>query len=83
MNSNPSEIARFRELIEIEHQAMIWAREGLSEGSIKHAFIDRRQRHMDIAYDGLRKIVGDEEAIKVVYEVWETTPDKSHPEQKH
>ena len=60
--------------IEQEHQAMFWALTGLSEGSTQHAYISRRMGHTEIAYKGLRKLVGDEEATRLVCEVWENSP---------
>jgi hypothetical protein len=78
MNQDQSEIARFRAQIEVEHAAMVWALNGLSEGSARHAFIDRRMRHMDISYQGLSKIVGEEQATATLCEVWEKTPKQAH-----
>jgi hypothetical protein len=73
-----SEIARFRAQIEQEHQAMVWALTGLSQGSTQHAFISRRMGHTEIACQGLSKLVGEEEALRVVTEVWEKTPSQQH-----
>jgi hypothetical protein len=78
MSQNESEIARFRAQIELEHAAMVWALNGLSEGNARHAFIERRLRHMDRSYQGLSKIVGEEQATETLCEVWEKTPKQAH-----
>ena len=78
MSQQQSEIAQFRAQIEVEHQAMVWAMTGLNEGSARHDFITRRMRHMDIAYKGLSKLVGEEEATGIVCEIWEKTPKQAH-----
>ena len=75
---NQSEVARLREQIAVEHRAMVWALEGLREGNIQHAYITRRMGHMEIAYKSLEKIVGEDEAIDIVNEVWETSPKQAH-----
>ena len=74
---NQSEVAQLRAQIEAEHQAMVWALTGLSEGNTQHAFISRRMGHTEIAYKGLRRLVGDEQATSIMCEVWENSP-KQH-----
>lgn len=64
-----SAIAQLRAQIEAEHQSCFWALHGLSSGSIRHAFIARRQGHMDASYRGLTRLIGEEQAANVLYEV--------------
>ena len=66
-----SEVARLRTQIEQEYQASVWALTGLSSGSLQHAFITRRMQHMDIAYQGLARIIGEEQATEVLCEVFD------------
>lgn len=68
-----SEVARLRARIEQEHAASVWALTGLSSGSIQHAFITRRMGHLDLACQGLARIIGEEQAIEVLCEVFDGT----------
>lgn len=68
---NQSIVARLRVQIEQEHQASVWALTGLSSGSTQHAFITRRMKHLDLAYEGLAQIIGEERAIEVLCEVFD------------
>lgn len=65
-----SEIARIREQIAAEYDA---ARRGLEGPAItsRHAFISARMDNMGHSYNELTKLLGEEEAIRVVAEtIW-------------
>lgn len=68
---NQSIVASLRAQIELEYQASMWALTGLSSGSLQHAFITRRMHHMDIAYQELAQIIGEERATEVLCEVFD------------
>lgn len=74
--SNQSEVARLRAQIEAEHQACLLALSGLSSGTAQHAFISKRMHNMDAGYKGLEKIIGEEQAIDILCEVFDTTPNR-------
>lgn len=76
---NQSIVARLRAQIEQEHAASVWALTGLSSGNAQHAFITRRMGHLDIAYQGLAQVIGEEQAIEVLCEVF----DGKHEEVQH
>jgi hypothetical protein len=77
---NPSEVAQLRAQIEAEHAAMVWARDGLSEGSTQHAFISRRMGHTEICRQRLSQLIGDEQATAILCETWEKSPT---PQAQH
>ena len=66
-----SEIARLRRQMELAHEASVWALSGLSSGTAQHAFISARMRHMDSCYQHLSQLVGEEQAIDVLCEVFD------------
>lgn len=72
-----SEIAQLRQQIEVEHASAVWALSGLTSGAAQHAFISRRMRHMEISYQGLKQLVGEEEAVEVLCEVFEKSPSQN------
>jgi len=69
-----TEVQRLRRQIEQEHRASVWALTGLSRGNAQHAYISRRMRHMDICHQRLSQLIGEEEAITLVCEVFEDSP---------
>ena len=71
MSENQSEVARLRAHIEQENQAAWWALHGLSSGTAQHAFITRRFNHMEQSYKRLMQVVGEEEATRMVCEVFD------------
>jgi hypothetical protein len=72
-----SEVAQLRAQIEQEHQAMVWALQGLSSGCAQHAFISRRMGHAQISYEGMVAIVGHEEAMRQVCSIFEKSPPQT------
>ena len=68
---NKSEVARLRERIEREYQASWWALKGLAAGVAQHAFINARLRRMDRYYGKLAQMVGEEQAVEYLCEVFE------------
>jgi hypothetical protein len=69
-----SEIALLREQIAQEHAASVWAMSGFASGMARHDFINARFRRMDSYHQRLSQLVGEEEAIAFVCQVFDTTP---------
>lgn len=69
-----SEVARLRARIEAEHAASVWAMTGLAVGAARHLFIQRRLERMDVAHVKLSQLVGEEQATRLLCEVFERTP---------
>lgn len=69
-----TEVTRMRQQIEAEHRAWVWALSGLAVGNIQHAFITRRMRHLDISTQRLSQLIGEEQALTFVCEIFEHSP---------
>ena len=65
-----SEVAYLREQIELDCQASWQALYGLSSGSLQHKVISAHMRHMDGCHQRLRELLGDEQAIEMVSQVY-------------
>lgn len=72
-----SEVAHLRQQIEQEHTACVWALHGLATGTAQHQFIQRRFKHIDIAHQGLIKLLGEEQATTIVCDIFDKTPEKA------
>ena len=68
-----SEVARLRAQIEQEHAASVWALTGLAVGAARHLFIQRRLDRMDVAHAQLSHLLGEEQATKLLCDVFERT----------
>lgn len=66
-----SEIARLRQRMEWEHQASVWALNGLASGAAQHAFISARMHRIDTCYQRLSELVGDEQATDVLCDIFD------------
>lgn len=69
-----TEVARVRQLIEAEHRACLWALSGLASGNAQHAYITRRMRHLDTSAQRLSLLLGEEQAMQIVCEIFEQSP---------
>ncbi len=61
-----SEVARLREQIAIEYLAAKQGLSGLASGTAQHRFITYRMERMGICHDELKKLVGEQEAAKIL-----------------
>lgn len=75
---NQSEVQRLREQIESEYQAATWGLHGLAEGISKHEFITHRMDAIGQIQEELEKLVGPEQARRIVVEQL----DKANPPEK-
>lgn len=65
-----SEVTRLLQQISQEHQAAKNGLTGLACGKARHDFITAREAHVAILYDELTAIVGKDEAIRLVVDVY-------------
>ncbi len=70
LNENQSEVARIRERIELETQAIAVAMNGPAI-SASHDAIQARYRNLGKAHDELVSHVGEEKAIEIVFEAYQ------------
>lgn len=64
---NQSEVARLMQEIELAYEAAQLALTGLAI-TARHDFINARQEHIALCHEDLKKLVGEEQAIKMIYE---------------
>ena len=65
-----SEVARLRQNIIEEYEAMKRGLTGFAWGYTKHAFIDARMKRVDGYYDQLSQQIGTQEATQTVCELY-------------
>ncbi len=65
---NQSEVARLMQEIELAYEAAQLALTGLAI-TARHDFINARQEHIALCHEDLKKLVGEEQAIKMIYEM--------------
>lgn len=70
---NQSEVARLKAQMEAEVQAAQWALYGVALGAAKHQFITSRMERMGILHEELKELVGEEEGIRLLIQVMEST----------
>lgn len=68
--SHSSEVARLRQKIANEYEAMKSGLSGLSLGNAKHAFIDARMKRIDGYHSQLVHEIGEYEATVIVCELY-------------
>jgi hypothetical protein len=76
-----SEIARLRQRLEDEYTAGRRALYGLASGWAKHQFISRRLSNMDDCRLELERLVGKEEAMRIVCETLEAARSRAAARQ--
>ncbi len=64
---NQSEVARLMQEIELAYEAAQLALTGLAI-TARHDFINARQEHIAMCHEDLKKLVGEDQAIKMIYE---------------
>ncbi len=63
-----SEVARLRKQIKAEYESASQGLQGLAQGTSKHEFITRRMENMGKIQEELEKLVGKEEAKRIIGE---------------
>jgi len=69
--ANPSEVARLREQIDAEYQAAYNGLHGLSAGSARHEFIQKRMERVAQISEQLIERLGKEAALPLILETME------------
>lgn len=65
-----SEIARLREQVELEYEAMMQGLVGFAEGSSIHEFISARMARVGEYYDALEREIGEYEATQIICDLY-------------
>ena len=68
--TNSSEVARLREQVEREYEAMMLGLAGFAEGSSMHAFISARMACVENYHDELAKEVGEDAATQIICDLY-------------
>jgi hypothetical protein len=71
MNTGKSEVARLREQIALEYQAAHRALHAPAQGAAVHQFISARLERMGELHQDLQKVVGEQEATKLLVQTIE------------
>jgi hypothetical protein len=74
-----SEVARLREEIERACEASWQALYGLAAGSAQHEVISARLRRMDDCHQRLSELLGDEQAVELVCQVYNRVSETYAP----
>lgn len=75
INSNPSEVARLRQQIEIQLVAMRRGLSGLSSGSARHAFINSHMERLGVCQERLASQLGEHTATLLMYRLYNEVMD--------
>ena len=67
---NQSEVARLREQIELQLQAMQQGLRGFAAGNARHAFIQARMQRIGEYQDDLTRQIGEQEADQVLWSLY-------------
>jgi hypothetical protein len=68
-----SEVAHFREQVELEYEAMVRGLSGFAEGSAVHEFISARMARIEGYHSELTKEVGENEATQIICDLYNKT----------
>lgn len=68
--SNKSEVARLRQEIELQLEAISRGMRGFATASTRHAFIRARMDRLDAYQSSLAKELGEEAADEMIYELY-------------
>ncbi len=68
---NHSEIARLRQRIAEEYEAAMRGLSGLAYGTATHEFITKRMEQMHTYHETLQRLVGEQEATRILAETLE------------
>jgi len=67
---NSSQVARLREQVAQEYEAMMQGLTGFAEGSAMHEFISARMARVENYHDELAKEVGESLATQIICELY-------------
>jgi hypothetical protein len=79
MAENQSEVARLLAQINTAYEAAQQGLTGLASGTARHTFINSKLERMGELHTSLRALVGEEEAIALIYKELETLPGAVKP----
>ena len=77
---NKSEVARLRQQIALEYEAAERALTGMAV-TAQHDFITARMERIAVYHQALTTEIGEQEAIKIVYEVMVASNDNIEPQK--
>jgi hypothetical protein len=66
-----SEVARLREQVRLEYEAMMRGLYSFAEGSAKHEFISARMNRVGTYHEKLAKEIGKDKATKMIGELYQ------------
>lgn len=67
---NRSEVARLREQVALEYEAMMQGLSGFAEGMAMHEFISARMARVGDFHDELAKEIGEDKATKIICDLY-------------
>lgn len=76
---NMSEVARLRERVRLEYEAMMRGLSGFAEGSAMHEFISARMARVGGYHDELAKEIGEDEATRIICELYNQATGPQNP----
>ncbi|MEO7018847.1 MAG: hypothetical protein ABI234_01690 [Ktedonobacteraceae bacterium] len=65
-----SEVARLREQVRLEYEAMMQGLSGFAEGSAMHDFISARMARVGTYHDELVTEIGEDKATKIICDLY-------------
>ena len=65
-----SEVARLREQVELEYEAMMRGLNGFAEGSAMHEFISARMARVEGYHGKLAKEIGEQAATEIICDLY-------------
>ena len=71
ISESKSEVTLLMQQITLEYESAQHALNGTIYGTAKHAFINKRLENMGHHHETLKQIVGEQEANKMLAELWE------------
>ena len=75
---NVSEVARLRERVRLEYEAMMRGLSGVAEGAAMHEFISARMARVGGYHDKLVKEIGEDEATQIICELYNKATGPQH-----
>ncbi|HLZ58531.1 MAG TPA: hypothetical protein VKR06_16455 [Ktedonosporobacter sp.] len=73
-----SEVARLRQQIELEMEAMQRGMSGIAQGTARHDFIHARMERIGVCQEGLARQVGPSAASHIVCQLYMQTMEPDH-----
>ncbi len=76
---NVSEVARLRERVKLEYEAMMRGLNGFAEGTAMHEFISARMARVGNYHEELVKEIGEDEATRIICELYNQATSPQNP----